>query len=96
MKKLKYYLSNGILAYLPSFLFRYSAKKLLARAPSYDEEYLRERVNYYNKHTTSFELTPPDLTKVKDFKKTGGTTAVTVGPTAFFQKIFIPSFPPAK
>ncbi|ENP8373170.1 lipopolysaccharide A protein [Vibrio alginolyticus] len=73
MKKLKYYLSNGILAYLPSFLFRYSAKKLLVRAPSYDEEYLRERVNYYNKHTTSFELTPPDLTKVKDFKKTGGS-----------------------
>lgn len=67
MKKLKYYLSNGILAYLPSFCF-VIPQKLLARAPSYDEEYLRERVNYYNKHTTSFELTPPDLTKVKDFK----------------------------
>lgn len=72
MKKLKYYLSNGILAYFTFFFcFVIPQKKLLARAPSYDEEYLHERVNYYNKHTTSFELTPLDLTKVKDFKKNG-------------------------
>ncbi|MGR5459354.1 glycosyl transferase family 90 [Vibrio alfacsensis] len=73
MKKLKYYLSNGLLAYLPSSFFRYSANKLLSQQNQYDGEYLRERVDYYNKHSASFELTEQDLTQVKDFKKTGGS-----------------------
>ncbi|MGR5133206.1 glycosyl transferase family 90 [Vibrio alfacsensis] len=73
MKKFKYYLSNGILAYLPSFLFRCSAKRLLGQKEQYNASYLRERVDYYNKHDSSFKLTNHELTHVKNFKRTGGS-----------------------
>ncbi len=73
MKKFKYYLINGVLANLPSFLFRFSAKILLRRKNEYDISYLRQRVDYYNKNDSSFILTSPNLTQVSRFKKTGGS-----------------------
>ncbi|TDE21607.1 lipopolysaccharide A protein [Vibrio owensii] len=73
MKKLKYYLSNGILAYMPSSFFRCSANRLLNQQNQYDTAYLHERVDYYNKNNANFTLTKPDLTQVKNFKKTGGS-----------------------
>ncbi|ROV59072.1 lipopolysaccharide A protein [Vibrio ponticus] len=73
MKKLKYYLSNGLLAALPAPLFRWYAKTLLAKRSQYDETYLTERVDYYCKLNSHFSLSEEALTRVSDFKKTGGS-----------------------
>ncbi|OCH52778.1 glycosyl transferase family 90 [Vibrio sp. ZF57] len=73
MKKIKYYLSNGLLAWLPSLLLRTSARNLLDKRHHYDESYLKERADYYCKLNTQHEISDKESTRVKDFKKTGGS-----------------------
>ncbi|MFI3277136.1 glycosyl transferase family 90 [Vibrio sp.] len=73
MKKIKYYVSNGLLAGLPSLLFRYAAKYILKQKHNYDERYLTERVNYYCKLETQHEISEKGATQAKGFKKTGGS-----------------------
>jgi hypothetical protein len=73
MKKLKYYLSNGLLAALPSLFFRLSANILLSQKHKYDEDSLKERVDYYCKINSQRPLSTQDTTQVKNFKKTGGS-----------------------
>jgi hypothetical protein len=73
MKKLKYYLSNGFLAVLPSLFFRLSANILLSQKYKYAEDSLKERVDYYCKINSQCSLSKQDTTQVKDFKKTGGS-----------------------
>ncbi|AUI85098.1 lipopolysaccharide A protein [Vibrio azureus] len=74
MKKLKYYLSNIFLPYLPSCFFRFYARNLIKKQGTYELKYLFERVEYYNKLNSEFTLTKQDLTEVRNFKKTGGST----------------------
>ncbi|MEZ8640478.1 glycosyl transferase family 90 [Vibrio splendidus] len=73
MKKLKYYLSNTLLAWLPSPYFHLSAKRLLTPKSQYDYSYIKQRVDYYCKLQTNVEISPRGGTKVGDFKKTGGS-----------------------
>ena len=73
MSKIKYYISNGLLACLPSALLRYYGKRLLSQSNPYDNTYLKGRVDYYCKHNSEFKLTKLELVQVKHFKKTGGS-----------------------
>lgn len=73
MKKLKYYLSNGLLPHLPAALFRFVRVKVIAQRDNFNQSYLNDRVNYYCKYNTSFTLSDVDLVKVKNFKQTGGS-----------------------
>ncbi|MDF2153940.1 glycosyl transferase family 90 [Vibrio sp. CAU 1672] len=73
MKKIKYYLKNVLLASLPSSWFRCYGKNLMSNTHEYDETYLQQRVNYYNQLDSGFSLTQQELTRIQDFKKTGGS-----------------------
>lgn len=74
MRKLKYYLSNSLLTILPAAFFRQYAKKTLDSAFKYDQNYIKQRVDYYCKLESNFELPETNSTLVQDFTKTGGTT----------------------
>ena len=47
--KQKYYLLNYLGLLIPDFLFRNSLKKKLNSLSNFDYEYIKNRVNYYNK-----------------------------------------------
>ncbi len=72
MRKLNYYLANGLKTILPPLWLQGAARKLMRS--DYDKQYINQRVSYYNKLNHDFELDTPRATAVKDFKKTGGTT----------------------
>ncbi|WP_086774376.1 glycosyl transferase family 90 [Vibrio coralliirubri] len=74
MRKLKYYLSNSLLTILPAAFFRQYAKKTLDSAFKYDKNYIKQRVDYYCKLESNFELSDANSTLVQNFTKTGGTT----------------------
>lgn len=72
--KLSYYLSNALMRLVPSQFFRNRLAKELSRLEQYDKHYIEDRVNYYNKISTPFELPEGESTRVQNFKKTKGWT----------------------
>ncbi len=48
-RKLKYYISNGTQSLLPSIIFQLKLKAKLSNINIFNENYIIERVNYYNK-----------------------------------------------
>jgi len=73
VRKLKYYLSSGLLGLLPHACFRFAAQRLLNTLDQFDVKYIEQRVNYYNKLDCDFTLDSMQSTQVKHFKKTGGS-----------------------
>ncbi|MFH0272522.1 MULTISPECIES: glycosyl transferase family 90 [Vibrio harveyi group] len=71
-RKFKYYFTNSLQVLLPNNLRRTLASKLIQSTQL--NSYIQDRVNYYNKVNTPFELSENDSTSVIDFRKTGGTT----------------------
>ncbi|APX07528.1 glycosyl transferase family 90 [Vibrio campbellii] len=74
MRKFKYYFINSLMGILPSFFYRHSRKRLLSGKSQYNEDYLKERRDYYCKSQSKFKLTGDEITTVSNFKKTGGRT----------------------
>jgi hypothetical protein len=73
LRKINYYITNGLLTATPPFILRAIGKTLLSRKGCYDQAYLQERVNYYNKLSKKTDLTDNNIATVKNFKKTGGS-----------------------
>ncbi len=72
MRKFHYYFSNTLKTMIPSVLLRWEAKQLLSHYQV--DEYIEDRVRYYNKLTQPFALLKEQSTSVADFRQTGGTT----------------------
>lgn len=73
MNKADYYLSHGLITLFPASILRWWGGKLLANISPQEIQQLEQRVSYYNKQESSFQL-DKQATSVKSFRKTGGTT----------------------
>ena len=62
-----YYLCNYVKLLIPDFIFRKRLKKKLSSISKYDLNYIKQRVNYYNRLKKKYDL-PNELTSLKDFK----------------------------
>lgn len=80
-----YYIKNALAWPIPHFIFRNKAKKILETYSQNKDPYIENRVNYYNKLTSTFSLPKsenensnkkdiPRTLKIKNFKKVDGTT----------------------
>lgn len=65
--KLWYYSQNSVRLVAPSWIFRLGLKKEWSRLGAYDKEYLRRRVNYYNKLDQCLPL-PAEAQTLKKFR----------------------------
>ncbi len=74
MTKFNYYFFHSLLTLVPANIHRWRADKAFKKLPGYDQEYIRERVDYYNQLNKPFQLNPSRSVKIKKFRKTGGTT----------------------
>lgn len=72
MRKFKYYLSNSIKLLIPNTFLRKRAEYLIAHRQA--DDYIQDRVNYYNKLSQPFHIDSTQSTLIAQFKKTGGTT----------------------
>ncbi len=74
MKRSKhlYYLSSLLHRIAPRFIYRSLLKYKLSQLKYTDNEYILERVNYYNKLSEKFSLNKNSV-KLKNLKKTNGT-----------------------
>ena len=72
--KQKYYLLNYLGLLIPDFFFRNSLKKKLNSLSNFDFEYIKNRVNYYNKLNKKSKLNKDiqslDNFKIKNFHRT--------------------------
>lgn len=66
--KFKYYFLNSLRLLLPSRIFRIRLKNRLSQLDSYDKEYLRQRVDYYNK-LADRQRVPEEAQTLKDFRR---------------------------
>jgi len=73
LRKVNYYIINGIITTIPHFILRSLGKALISQHKNHDQNYLNERINYYNKLSKEAKLTDCDITTVENFKKTGGS-----------------------
>ena len=65
--KLLYYSKNVARQLFPGILFRSRLHNKLTQVKCFDQEYLRKRLNYYNKLENSVELSP-DIMNLEHFK----------------------------
>lgn len=65
--KQKYYLLNYLALLIPDFVFRNSLKKKLNSLSNFDFEYIKKRVNYYNKLNKRSKL-HNDIQSLNNFK----------------------------
>ncbi|MDD9156003.1 glycosyl transferase family 90 [Aliivibrio sp. S4TY2] len=73
--KFFYYLSNALRYLLPAFISRMQRSSILKQKEHYNTDELMQRVNYYNKMATTFNLLDsPSVTSIEKFKKTKGWT----------------------
>ncbi|MFG1487446.1 glycosyl transferase family 90 [Halobacteriovorax sp. RZ-1] len=80
-----YYLKNALKFFVPNCWYRNKASNILKAYESSKDTYIEDRLNYYNKLTSSFTLPEsenefkkekniPRTLKIKNFKKYEGTT----------------------
>jgi hypothetical protein len=74
--KFPYYFSNALALLIPGFVYRMQAKRMLANVSKAEQDYLLDRVAYYNKCNQAFSATPNEesFAKISSFKKTKGWT----------------------
>ena len=72
--KQKYYLLNYLGLLIPDFIYRYSLRKKLNSLSDFDFDYIKNRVNYYNKLNKEIKLNKDDESlnnfKIKNFHRT--------------------------
>ncbi|TGA73311.1 lipopolysaccharide A protein [Aliivibrio fischeri] len=73
LKKFRYYVANGSITIIPAFILQALGKKTLQSRTSFDQDYIEQRVNYYNKLDIPFSVNNQEATQVSQFKKTGGS-----------------------
>lgn len=66
--KFRYYFLNSLRLLLPSQIFRIRLKNRLSQVDNYDKEYLRRRVNYYNKLIDRLPV-PGEAQTLKEFRR---------------------------
>ncbi|EIV1854940.1 glycosyl transferase family 90 [Vibrio vulnificus] len=74
--KFPYYFSNALALLIPGFVYRMQAKRILANVSKAEQDYLLDRVAYYNKCNQAFSAAPNEesFAKISSFKKTKGWT----------------------
>ncbi|MGR5234513.1 glycosyl transferase family 90 [Vibrio rotiferianus] len=74
--KFPYYFSNALALLIPGFVYRIQAKRMLANVSKAEQDYLLDRVAYYNKCNQAFSAAPNEesFAKISSFKKTKGWT----------------------
>ncbi|MGR5195461.1 glycosyl transferase family 90 [Vibrio rotiferianus] len=74
--KFPYYFSNALALLIPGFVYRMQAKRMLANVSKAEQDYLLDRVAYYNKCNQAFSAAPNEesFAKISSFKKTKGWT----------------------
>ncbi|WP_440887887.1 glycosyl transferase family 90 [Vibrio sp. WZ-1] len=74
--KFPYYFSNALALLIPGFVYRMQAKRMLANVSKAEQDYLLDRVAYYNKCNQVFSAAPNEesFAKISSFKKTKGWT----------------------
>jgi hypothetical protein len=74
--KFPYYFSNALALLMPGFVYRMQAKRMLANVSKAEQDYLLDRVAYYNKCNQTFSAAPNEesFAKISSFKKTKGWT----------------------
>ena len=73
LKKFRYYVINGCIAMIPAFVLQALGKKALKDKNLFEQNYIEQRVNYYNKLNAPFTIDNSKATQVSLFKKTGGS-----------------------
>lgn len=73
LKKFRYYVINGCITIIPAFVLQALGKKALKDKNLFEQNYIEQRVNYYNKLNTPFTIDNSKATQVSLFKKTGGS-----------------------
>ncbi|CAH1569181.1 glycosyl transferase family 90 [Vibrio rotiferianus] len=74
--KFPYYFSNALALLIPGFVYRMQAKRMLSSVSKVEQDYLLDRVAYYNKCNQAFSVDPNEesFAKISSFKKTKGWT----------------------
>ena len=74
--KFPYYFSNALAILIPGFVYRMQAKRMLSSVSKVEQDYLLDRVAYYNKCNQAFSVDPNEesFAKISSFKKTKGWT----------------------
>ncbi|MGR6832859.1 glycosyl transferase family 90 [Aliivibrio wodanis] len=73
LKKFRYYVINGCITIIPAFVLQALGKKALKDKNLFEQNYIEQRVNYYNKLNAAFTIDNSKATQVSLFKKTGGS-----------------------
>ena len=72
--KQKYYLLNYLSLLIPDFFYRNNLRKKLNSLSDFDFDYIKNRVNYYNKLNKEIKLNKDDESlnnfKIKNFHRT--------------------------
>ncbi len=73
LKKFRYYIANSSITIIPTFIIQALGRNTLQSKTSFNQDYIEQRVNYYNKLDAPFSVDRHKATRISKFKKTGGS-----------------------